>query len=317
MFEISTLRNGDAPLEYRRERLTGLSCTISPGRLERNLAPPPAPIAPPGDCPFCPGRLERETPTFPGGRRIHRGESVTFPNLYPYAATHTVGVITRAHACERFEPRQLADAFTGVAESLLGADGHASINWNYLHSAGASIDHPHLQGLVDPHPSHLHALYLQGSERYLERTGRTYWEALREHERFTGRYLFGDEVMLLASAVPLGEREVRALLPVATLEEAIPYFGTLAEGLVRVIDDYRALGWRAFNLSCFFGRPGRDRGFFAFCSVISRINPNTASISDSAFMERLHQHPVVMTRPEDLAAGYRAGSGMTRAGAAR
>ena len=39
--------------------------------------------------------------------------------------------------------------------------------------------------------------------------------------------------------------------------------------------------------------------------MISRINPNPSSTSDSAFMERLHLEPVVMTLPEDLGKFYK------------
>lgn len=300
MFLIERSLSGGRPIEFRRERLTGLSCTISPTRLSRGLNHPPMPAAPADDCPFCPGRLERETPTFPDGSRIRRGASVTFPNLYPFAPCHTVTVITRAHAVVRFRPLELADALQGAAASLAGAPGYASINWNFRHSAGASLDHPHLQGLVMGRASFVHARYLACSARFLSRTGRLYREALLEHERSTDRFLFGDEVPFVASAVPIGEREVRAFLPAGSLEEAVPYFESLATGLCRVFDLYQDLGSHAFNIACFFGRAGRDRSFSAFCSVISRINPNEDSISDSAFMERLHQHPVVMTLPEEL-----------------
>ena len=119
------------------------------------------------------------------------------------------------------------------------------------------------------------------------------------------RWLFGGEVPFVASAVPLGEREVRGLLPVATLEEAGPYLAPLADGICRVVEFYRSLGTQAFNVAVFFDRPGPIAGFSAFCSVIARINPNPLSISDSAFMERLHQHPVVMTLPEELGSRFR------------
>lgn len=306
MFVIEERRNGAFPLQYRRERLTGLSCTISPGRLLRGLdhAPVP-PVEEQPDCPFCPGRLEDETPTFPDGTRIHRGESVTFPNRYPFAERHTVGVICRAHGVERIAPRQLADALRGVADSLEGAPGYPSINWNYLSSAGASMPHPHLQGVADRYPSRLHRVHVQASARYRARRNRRYRDDLLAHEAGSDRWLFGDEVPFVASAVPLGEREVRGLLPVATLEEATPYLEPLAEGICRVLDLYRSYGTRAFNAAVFFDRPGPDRGFSAFCSVIARINPNPGSISDSAFMERLHQHPVVMTLPEELGSRYR------------
>lgn len=307
MFVIEERRNGPHPLQYRRERLTGLSCTISPGRLLRGLDHPSAPPErDQQDCPFCPGRLEAETPTFPDGTRIRRGESVTFPNRYPFAERHTVGVICRSHEVERLTPRQLSDALEGVAASLEGAPGYPSINWNYLASAGASMPHPHLQGLADRRPSRIQGLYVDASARYCARHGRRYRDDLAAHEAGTDRWLFDGDVPFVASAVPLGEREARGLLPVATLDEAGPYLAPLADGICRVIDLYRSFGTQAFNVAVFFDRPGPDRGFAAFCSVIARINPNPASISDSAFMERLHQHPVVMTLPEELGSRYRA-----------
>ncbi|MEN6342601.1 MAG: galactose-1-phosphate uridylyltransferase [Methanospirillum sp.] len=307
MFVIEERRNGTSPLQYRRERLTGLSCTISPGRLLRGLDHPIAPPTPPAqDCPFCPGRLDAETPTFSDGTRIRRGESVTFPNRYPFAERHTVGVICRSHEVERITVRQLADALEGVAVSLEGARGYPSINWNYLASAGASMPHPHLQGLADRRPSRIQRLYIDASARYRARRGSRYWDDLSSHEAGTDRWLFGGEVPFIASAVPLGEREVRGLLPVATLEEAGPYLEPLASGICRVLDLYRSFGTQAFNVAVFFDRAGSHRGFSAFCSMIARINPNPASISDSAFMERLHQHPVVMTLPEELGLRYRA-----------
>src|SRR5512143_1785420 len=195
MFVIEERRNGPFPLQYRRERLTGLSCTISPGRLLRGLD---RPLIPPGDeardCPFCPGRLEAETPTFPDGSRIRRGESVTFPNRYPFAERHTVGVICASHEMERLTPGQLADALEGVATSLEGAAGYPSINWNCLASAGASMAHPHLQGLADRRPSRVQKLYVDSSARYRARRGTRYRDDLLEHEAGTDRWLFGGDV---------------------------------------------------------------------------------------------------------------------------
>ena len=306
MFVIEERQNGAFPLQYRRERLTGLSCTVSPGRLLRGLDHPiSTTVQAQADCPFCPERIEAETPTFPDGTRIRRGESVTFPNRYPFAERHTVGVICRAHEVERVTARQLTDVLEGLAASLEGATGYPSINWNHLASAGASMSHPHLQGVCDRRPSHVPGLYITASARYRARHGRRYGDELAEREAETDRWLFGAEVPFIASAVPLGEREVRGLLPVATLDEARPYLPTLAEGICRVIEFYRSLGTLAFNVAIFFDRRGSDRGFSAFCSVIARINPNPLSISDSAFMERLHQHPVVMTLPEELGSRYR------------
>lgn len=306
MFTIEETRTRRGILQYRRESLTGLQCRISPGRMEREIDT--APIMPPSrdDCPFCPGVLEISTPTFEDGSRIRRGESVTFPNLYPFAGHHVVTVITPEHAPDRFERKNLTDAISSTFEALIRFPGYASINWNYLPSAGASIFHPHLQGIADEKPTHLAEIYLIAGRRYLAKHGHPYWDDFVEHERTSERFLFEDEIFWSANPVPLGEREVRGILPISTLEEFEPHIEPLADGILRIIDFYRGLGTYAFNAAIYFDRDGNSgTGHRAFCSIIARLNPNTLSMCDSAFMERLHLEPVILTLPEDLGALFR------------
>ena len=306
MFTEHVVQTGKGRLHFRRENLTGLSCRISTERIRRGIDRSTCPDFPAEGCPFCPGNLPADTPVFPDGKRIHIGESVTFPNLFPFAGWHTVTVITRSHAVPAFTERQLADALDGQVRSLQGHDGYPSINWNYLPSAGASLAHPHLQGLVDTSPSPLARCYLDGSERYLREVGRSYWDDLERAERDAGRVVLEGEILWFAQPVPLGEKEIRGLLPVSRLSELGPLIPPLARDLLRIIDFYRELGTHAFNWSLFLDREGSGgRGFRAFCSVIARINPNPLSMSDSAFMERLHLEPVILTLPEDLARMYR------------
>lgn len=308
MFTIHEIRSGRGLLQYRQESLTGIRCRISPLRVERQINA--APILPPSreGCPFCPENLETATPTFEDGTRIRRGESVTFPNLYPFAERHVVTVITAEHAVERFNRRSLIDALACTAEALSGSEGYASINWNYLPSAGASIVHPHFQGMVDPEPTRLTGLYISAGRRYLADHGRSYWDDLVEHERSSARFLFEDAIFWSANPVPLGEREVRGILPISTLAELDPYIEPLVDGLLRIISFYRSLGTHAFNASLFFDAPGTaGQGHRAFCSLIARLNPNPLSMCDSAFMERLHLEPVILTLPEDLGALFRGG----------
>ncbi len=170
MFTERVVETGRGRLHFRRETLTGLSCRISSERSKRAIDRSPSPEFSPDGCPFCGGCLTSATPCFADGKRILVGESVTFPNLYPFGEWHTVTVISREHMVSAFSAGQLADAFTGAVESLSGHDGYASINWNFLPSAGASLAHPHLQGLVDSLPSPLAARYIAGSEGYPERT---------------------------------------------------------------------------------------------------------------------------------------------------
>ncbi|MBN1105996.1 MAG: galactose-1-phosphate uridylyltransferase [Deltaproteobacteria bacterium] len=307
MFGTTVVRSGNSVIECREEWISGIRCKISPERINRRLnvayVPPPQPVS----CPFCPGHVEKMTPCFPDGTRISIGESLTFPNLFPFAEWHTVTVITRAHQVDEFRPGQMRDALTGLITSLSGHDGYPSLNWNYLPSAGASLAHPHLQGMVDRRPSALAERYLRGGDRYFARHGRSYWHDLVEEERNGKRFLFGDEIIWIAQAVPLGEREVRAVLPFSGMAEFEPYLEPFVEGLLSILAMYRSLGTHAFNMSIFFDRQASSHRFSAFCSLISRINPNPAAISDTAFMERLHQEPVILTLPEELGAYYAKG----------
>lgn len=304
MFSIEEVHTGEGTLQYRHDRFTGLSCRISSERIKRGIDQIPAVTYIPEGCPFCPGRVEQVTPTFADGSRIIHGESVTFPNLYPFAAWHTVTVITRDHAVERFTRQQLIDAFTGQIESLVQHEGYSSINWNFLPSSGASLAHPHLQGMVDQYPSARVRCFLEGTRKYREERGRNYWNDFREQERDSDRFLCGDDILWVASAVPVGEREVLGLLPVATLEEFTAIMPRCADGILAIIDLYRSLGTYAFNMSLFFD--AHQKGdFSAVCSMIARINPNAASLSDSSFMERLHIEPLILTSPEELAVHYR------------
>lgn len=307
MFSVREVVTSRGTLQYRTEHLTGLRCRISPDRLKRQIDRSFSLTSNADGCPFCRDAVMTVTPTFPDGNRIIRGESITFPNLFPFGEGHTVTVITREHVVVTFSRQQVVDALLSQVEVLRKTDGYASINWNYLPSSGASLVHPHMQGLSDSHPSLMADISIAASEQYRKKQGRNYGDALKEQERSSDRYLFGDEILWSAHAVPVGEREVRGILPVSSLEGMENYTDLLARDILEILSLYRELGTHAFNMSIFFDKIGNDHGFSAFCSMISRINPNPSSTSDSAFMERLHLEPVIMTLPEDLGKFYRKG----------
>ena len=305
MFTITEVATPKGPVQFREEWFTGCRCRISPDRSKRHILSPLSISRDAHECPFCREHILSVTPVFPDGLRIVHGESITFPNMFPFGQCHVVTVITREHWVESFSRQQIADALTGQVEALRRCDGYASINMNFLPSAGASLVHPHMQGLCDVQPSQVMERYLLAGRKYQDCYGRNYWEALKNEERISGRYLFGDEILWSAHAVPCGEREVRGILPIASLSEIDSYIDLLARGILEVLLFYRNMGTYAFNISVFFDRIGENHGFHAFCSLISRINPNPASMSDSAFMERMHFEPVIMTLPEDMGALYR------------
>ena len=266
MFSVREVVTSRGTLQYREEHLTGIRCRISPDRLKRQIDRTAYIPSNAEGCPFCRDAVFSVTPTFPDGRRIIRGESVTFPNLFPFGEGHVVTVITREHSVTAFSRQQITDALLAQTEALRQADGYASINWNFLPSAGASLVHPHMQGLSDSCPSRIVDSYITASEQFRRIQGRNYWDVVREEEKSSDRYLFGDEILWSAHAVPVGEREVRGLLPISTLEEMENYVDLVAQGILEIISLYRQLGTHAFNMSIFFDKNGNsitDYGRFA------------------------------------------------------
>ncbi|MCP1714236.1 galactose-1-phosphate uridylyltransferase [Methanocalculus alkaliphilus] len=300
-FSEDVIRSNGATILYRREDATGISCRISPVRGVRDINPASSLLQYRDevlDCPFCRSRIFSRTEPFDDGDWITRGESVTFPNLYPFADRHTVTVITRAHMVESFTREQISDALIASASSLESYLGYPSINWNFLPSAGASLLHPHLQGVADAFPTSLCRLYLTASKNS---PSGNYWRTIRETEEGGPRHLFGDEILWYANPVPIGECEIRGLLPFREVSDLPHYADEIADGILRIIRLFHSFGSVAFNMGILFGKNGGVHdGMHAFCTLIARINPNPDSISDSAFMERIHREPVVMTLPEEI-----------------
>jgi len=166
MFSVREVVTSRGTLQYRKEHLTGLRCRISPDRLKRQIDQSLCLSSNADGCPFCHDAVLTVTPTFPEGNRIIRGESVTFPNLFPFGEGHVVTVMTREHAVVAFSRKQVVDSLLSQIEALRMVDGYPSINWNFLPSAGASLVHPHMQGLSDSCPSHIVDLYCDASELY-------------------------------------------------------------------------------------------------------------------------------------------------------
>jgi len=298
-------------IEFREEIYTGFRSRIVPNRIRRNLQDLPCDPDENDQCPFCQPRLGMTTPTFPDGTRLYKGESVTFPNRYPFAQFHTVTVVTQDHYVASFRHDQIADALSAQVSLLSSKPGFPSINWNYLVSAGASLSHPHMQGLVDNRPDFYLKKYFDASESYFKDYGTFYREDCLTYERQSSRYLFGDELFWYAHPVPVGEREIRCILPCAGITSFKPYINSFTQDLLKVLDFYHKTGTEAFTMSLFFDKTGdvQNKLHFAFCSIIARINPNRNGQSDSTYMERIHQEPVIRTFPENLGTEFNALSG--------
>lgn len=304
-------------LELREDPLTGRRCRINVQRAERPKQAPSGEFKLPEakDCPFCSANIPKVTPMFAFGmpERVVLGESVVFPNLYPFGGFHAVGVFSRRHELEldEFTPEIIENCFRACLRALALASERQPelrywyLNWNHLQPAGASIVHPHLQVLADGAPSvHLGQL-LEQSREFHEHYGRNYWAELVSAEKGAGERYIGASggVHWLASFAPMESMEVIAIFEGAcSLSELGEGLSDFCRGLSRVLKGYKALGVGSFNLSSFSAPRGERLEFYSLnFRLIARPPLGQLYTSDSGFMERLHLEPVVDTLPERLA----------------
>ncbi len=260
-------------------------------------------------CPFCAGRIGERTPRFPerivpGGRIVH-GDAVLFPNLHAYSSHSCVSVYSaELHYLPlgRITARLMADNLATqveFAQAVMRADPPsrwASINANHMLPSGSSLFHPHLQGIVDAHPTTYQRLLADvPPERY---------SAYLDAERRAGERHLGNtgEVEWLASFAPLAPAELRAFAPAvaspAELDESL--IAELAHGLVLALSAYAEMGYESFNLAM-YGAPPDSPGYPLNLRLALRSNLKPFYRSDSTFLERLHWEGAVDIAPEAIA----------------
>lgn len=307
-------------VEYRKDPLTGRWSRINLERAKRMKQPPSleGERGASSECPFCPENLERKTPLFPEELipegRLKVGESTIFPNLHPFAKHHAVLVLTKDHyvGLPDFQPRILADGLKNAlryfekVRELEPKMRYASINWNHMPPAGASIAHPHLQLFLDERPTSKLGELISKSGAYWRRSGGSFWADLAEKEREIGERFVREAggSVWLTSYAPQGNNEV---LGVVLGRSSIIELGgseveALALGVAKILEGYGRIGVESFNMAVFSGPLGLKLTHFSLnLKLISRPGLNPYYTSDCGFMEKLHEEPVVETLPEAVA----------------
>jgi UDPglucose--hexose-1-phosphate uridylyltransferase len=257
-------------IEVRTHPLTGRSCRITFARIHEKEAgaeflPPPPPQAKDiSHCPFCRPQLEDRTPRllsrFEASGRMQKGESILFPNLFPYGAYSAVSLFDNRHFVEigTADAASYADSFSNCAAYLrrvLDHDPsavHMAITQNHLPSAGGSLVHPHLQVHADGVPAN--------HQRFLGLCSRQYYET---HQR----YLLSDYLKLetaaglrtigqtgpwqwLAAFAPEGFFELWGIYPGQTslLKLQETDWQALAQGVINAQRFFRSLARNGYNL---------------------------------------------------------------------
>ncbi|MFB6070736.1 MAG: hypothetical protein ABEJ76_06905 [Halanaeroarchaeum sp.] len=302
------------PIEVREDPLTGRQTRIVP---ENFLVPDEDPdidevVEDAEGCFFCPGTVEEATPRYPdfvGEERGSVGEATSFPNLNPYGAHSNVVVLTDDHyvPIDEFDAGTFANGFTAAMEYVGRVFEHddsatvASVNMNFLRSAGSSIVHPHVQTLVDDRGTNRQRRRLEAHRAYHDRHGSRYLddllEAERDGDRMVGRT---GAVEWYAPFSPQHHRHVRGVLDAETVPPAdSDVYTDLARGLVGVLESYAERGLNSFNFG--FQIVDDEPATRPVIDVVARSVFDRYYWSDATFFDTVHEESVVDVAPEEYA----------------
>lgn len=313
-------------LEIRRDPLTGAQSVFNP-RLEDKVAmfisgcdvaliERMARESEPR-CFLCGDRWQSMTPTYPPEvvptGRIQVGQAVLFPNIFPAGQIHAVIRVGEKHyvPLDAFDPDRVAEALEAalmLAECLAKDQTvhYLTINGNYLGPAGASIAHPHFQVMGGDLPFTYLATLLRLGGQYFRTNHRCYWTDLVETEAGRGERFIGASgpVQWLTAFSPQGTNEVMGVLPERAhfLEMDRQDVRGLADGMVKILRGYAAMGISTFNFAVYSGPlKKRDEAFRCFIRIISRQNVYENYRTDDYFLQKLLRNELILTPPEVLA----------------
>ena len=215
-------------------------------------------------CPFCPNNITNQTPDFPDNLGIlnllYQGEATIIPNLYPQWKHHAVVILTKSHdvLLDSITSEHIRNGvFTSIKyfENIIKKnprDQFASINMNYLHPAGATLTHPHLQVLVGDIPSNHQSLLMTHENNFFEANKINIWnELISEEKKKKQRYIgCSGGVNWYLPFSPLGDYEIRAVFSQSNFlnlqKHEIDFF---ADSLTNILRIYKSLGISSFNFS--------------------------------------------------------------------
>jgi UDPglucose--hexose-1-phosphate uridylyltransferase len=275
-----------------------------------------------GFCPFCIENRERALPKFPenvvpSGRMV-RGETLLFPNLFPYDVYSAVALMTDDHMVplEGFTEKRVFEAFsTGMeflrrAQSLDGSLPFGVMAWNYMPPSGGGLVHPHQQYFLTQFPGNQFRDEWEASGAFNWTHGYSYWDELVKAEQENGERYIGQigNSHWIASFASLGI--LGDILCVFPQVYGLGDFGEapideLTKGLQGVFRYFMEAGVFSFNASLFLSALSEE-SFAAHFRIIPRTFLNTRDFApDFNFCQALLQEPVSVVLPEDLCAAVR------------
>ncbi len=257
-------------IEIRTNPITGRTCRISFSRIDEkepgteSLPPPPPDAEKTDQCPFCHPQVRSKTPQLhpdlSSSGRLTRGESLLFPNLFPYGSYSAVSLFDNAHFVEigNASVDAYTNSFLNCSQYLAKIRDHdpeavyMAITQNHLPSAGGSLVHPHLQINADRLPANHQRILLQRANDFYNQSGDYLFSAYLDHERNEGsRYIDATgRWQWLAAFAPEGFFEIWGILPHKTSFQQMTAsdWQDLARGILNTQRFYRNLCRNGYNL---------------------------------------------------------------------
>jgi galactose-1-phosphate uridylyltransferase len=251
------------PLSFRQCRITFSRSGEKEAGAEALPNPPPN-IHHTDGCPFCQPQLYSQTPLLPSNLsasgRLVEGDSVLFPNLFPYGCYSAVSLFDNQHFVEigTASSASYTNSLINCSRYLkkvLAADPEAiytAIAQNHLPSAGGSLVHPHFQVHADPVASNHHRCYMRRMAGYYQQYGKYFFsDYLSQEKTNQDRYIANTgNWEWLAAFAPEGFYEVWGILPghfsLRTLEASL--WQELARGIINTQRFYRSLHRNGYNM---------------------------------------------------------------------
>ena len=257
-------------IEIRTHPITGRTCRISHSRIEEiepgtDSLPHPPPDADQTDgCPFCQPQVNAQTPRLhpdlSSAGRLTRGDSILFPNLFPYGSYSAVSLFDNEHFVEigKANVASYANSFINCSQYLAKIVQHdpqavyMAITQNHLPAAGGSLIHPPLQINADRLPANYQRTLLQRANDFFRHSGNYLFASYLDHEIADGSRRIGTTGAWewLAAFAPEGFHEIWGILPHKTSFQQVSKsdWRDLAGGILSVQQFYRQLHRNGYNL---------------------------------------------------------------------
>jgi UDPglucose--hexose-1-phosphate uridylyltransferase len=319
-------------VQYRSDPLTGGQTRLNPARATRPMASKPD-VADLVELvknfkerdPFAEPKIYKITPEFPEswgiqdderGRRVIKGETVIFPNKFPFGGHHMVAVMSKAShvPIDQYSHRMLSDALSSMHMLLNKCVEKTEVQsstgkwypiwvWNYLPPSAGSLIHPHMQMMMEDEPCPELRRILAKAAAYTERTKSNYYKDLIDEEEKTGERFVGrtGSCVVLAPFAPRGANELHVIFPdVCSVSEFTPDnikdFSTAIQQLLKA---YHHIGIGSFNMASFSGPVGgKPDSFSVHFKFWSRPFPSGIYTNDTGPTERMYDTFVINTMPE-------------------